>query len=141
MNSSIRSIPSAELIKDIVFFIKNGKSPGLDGKTVVFYKTYWPYIAPKIIHVVQYFFETRHMLKALNHAFISFIPKNKKGHKGEHFRSISLCNLFHKIITKSWLLDWNPLLKISFVLPRQLLSLIGVWWQYDYFAGNHAWSE
>lgn len=110
LNSSICSIPSAKLVKNIVFSMKNGKSPGPDGMAWVSYKIKWPYIVPKIIHVVQYVFETGHMLKSLNHTFIALVPKIESAHKVEHFRAIALCNLSHKIITKILASRLKPIL-------------------------------
>ena len=40
------------------------------------------------------------MLKEINHSFIALIPKGNNVASGNQFRSISLCNMLYKIISK-----------------------------------------
>ena len=51
-----------------------------------------------VCDVVQTFFHSGSLLKALNQTFIMFIPKIPNPEEVSNFRPISLCNVFYKII-------------------------------------------
>lgn len=68
--------------------------------TASFYKAYWLTIGSSMIGAVQNFFENGHLLKAINHTFISLIPKIDQLQSVEQYRLIALCNLSYMIITK-----------------------------------------
>ena len=51
-----------------------------------------------VCDVVQAFFHSGSLLKALNQTFIMFIPKIPNPEEVSNFRPISLCNVFYKII-------------------------------------------
>jgi hypothetical protein len=51
------------------------KSPGPDGITGLFYKTYWQIVKSSVVSSVQFFFRSGFMLKEFNHTNIALIPK------------------------------------------------------------------
>lgn len=70
-----------EEIWDVVFGMKNGKSPGPDGMTPSFFKSYWNIIGTLVVKAVQIFFLHDFLLKELNHTFITLIPKTQGAQK------------------------------------------------------------
>ncbi|KAG8363667.1 hypothetical protein BUALT_Bualt19G0046300 [Buddleja alternifolia] len=91
-NRGLLSIPTPCEIKKTVFSMAANKTPGPDGMSPLFYKTYWDIVGIDVVKAVTHFFETGHLLKAMNHTFITLIPKSDKANKVEQFRPISLCN-------------------------------------------------
>lgn len=65
-----------------------------------FHKTYWHIVGPRVITAIQHFFQHDHILKAINHILLAFLPKKASSFKVDHFRPISLCNLDYKSATK-----------------------------------------
>ncbi|XP_026420576.1 uncharacterized protein LOC113316631 [Papaver somniferum] len=53
-----------------------------------------------VVYMVTSFFESKHILKQINHNFITLIPKNTCPKSEIDFRLISLCNVAYKIISK-----------------------------------------
>lgn len=88
-NKILSKVPTGEEIKKVAFGFKNGKSPGPDEMTAIFYKAYWNIVGNSIIKVVQ-FFTHGHLLKALNHTFIALIPKNDNSPWVDQYRLIVL---------------------------------------------------
>lgn len=105
-NIELCSISTLEEIRVAVWCIGSLKSPGPDGMTGLFYKHYWDIVGADMVEMVQDFFHHGYMLKALNHSFITMIPKSDHSSKIGHYRPISLCNVAYKIISKilaNWL--------------------------------------
>lgn len=96
----LTEIPSTDLIKQTLFSFASNRSPGPDGMPPSFYKNFWRTTKNALIEAVQHFFKTGHILKALNSTFIALIPKHKKASKVDHFKTISLCNVTYKTISK-----------------------------------------
>lgn len=99
-NVALTSIPSMALIKKTLFSFASHKSPGPDGLPPTFFKNFWDTTNLALVQAVQHFFNSGHMLKALNSTFIALIPKNKKTSRVDHCRPISLCNATCKTIAK-----------------------------------------
>ena len=87
-------------IRTTLFAIGATKAPGPDGFTASFYRRYWDIIGPVITAEVKKFFETRTMDTAWNHTNLCLIPKIEQPKTMKDFRSISLCNVLYKIISK-----------------------------------------
>lgn len=99
-NQFLCDIPIPELIKDTFFSLKCGKSPRPDGMSPSFYKHYWSIISTKVTEITQHFFQHGTMPLGFKHTFLALIPKKEKATKVDHFRSIALCNVAYKVITK-----------------------------------------
>lgn len=76
------------------------KAPGPDGMTVFFFRHFWNIVGFDVITMVQDFFRHGHMLSTLNHTNIVLIPKVDNPSLIGQFRSISLCNVAYKLISK-----------------------------------------
>ena len=74
---------------------------GPDGMSPIFYKSCWKFIGQDMIATSLSVLNSGLMPKNLNHTFISLIPKVKSPEIAKDFRSISLCNVLHKIISKT----------------------------------------
>ncbi|XP_026451444.1 uncharacterized protein LOC113351721 [Papaver somniferum] len=88
------------MIKQTVFAMKPWTTPGPDGFPPVFYQTMWDKVGNDLVKMVQSFFHAKHILKQMNHNFISLIPKNSYPKNLVDFRPISLCNTSYKVISK-----------------------------------------
>ncbi|XP_026434672.1 uncharacterized protein LOC113332339 [Papaver somniferum] len=75
-------------------------SPGPDGFPPGFYKENIGLLIDDVWQTVNSFFESKHLLKEMNHTFLSFIPKIDNPSSPSNFRPISLCNTNYKIISK-----------------------------------------
>ena len=91
--------------------MSNRKSPGPDRMSPIFYKSYWGIIGKKLIQVVQSFFSVGILPYALNHTFISLVPKSDKARKVDNFQPIALCNAAFKVISKLLARRLGPLLE------------------------------
>ncbi|KAG8380670.1 hypothetical protein BUALT_Bualt06G0040000 [Buddleja alternifolia] len=83
-----------------------------------FFKTYLNVIGDDVINAVTHFFKSGKLLKAMNHTFITLIPKNDKANKVEQFRPINLYNVSYKIISKIIALKLKPILD-KLISPSQ----------------------
>ena len=77
-------------------------SPGPDGYTVPFYKTFWNELGALVFDYVNECYKTSTIPEQIRDSITILIPKkNKDTSSVESFRSISLLNVFFKIMTKS----------------------------------------
>lgn len=77
------------------------KAPGLDGFQVGFFQEYWEIVGDDVSVTVLIFFNRNSSLASINQTYIPLIPKLKSLESLLNFKSISLCNAFYKIISKS----------------------------------------
>ncbi|KAL0378405.1 UNVERIFIED_CONTAM: LINE-1 retrotransposable element O protein [Sesamum radiatum] len=89
-----------EKIKVKIFEMANFKSPGPDGFPPSFYKQYWHIVGKQVTEAILHFFPSGNIVQALNHTYISLIPKSPKADSVDQFRPISLCNTIYKAISK-----------------------------------------
>ncbi|KAL0402832.1 UNVERIFIED_CONTAM: LINE-1 retrotransposable element O protein [Sesamum radiatum] len=99
-NQSLCLIPSPEEIRDTIFSMASFKSPGPDGFPPSFFKQYWHIVGKQFVEATIHFFSTGHITPAINHTYISLVPKNSKAASVDQFRPISLCNTTYKVISK-----------------------------------------
>jgi hypothetical protein len=74
---NLYSIPSKSEVFQALSSLGSSKAPGPDGFTAIFYKTYWSHVSKDVLAYVNHFFQSSHMLKDLNHTFITLVPKKK----------------------------------------------------------------
>lgn len=110
MNASLTAIPDITEIHRAVFQMASNKSPGPDGMSPVFYKSFWPIIGHDLQSSVADFFTNKRLCTTANHTFITLIPKKSGANRVEHFRPIALCNVAYKVITKILATRMKPLL-------------------------------
>ena len=78
--------------------LKKNKSPGLDGLTSEFYKTFWPMIGPFLIEVYAETFKSGHLSNSQKKAVISLFFKSGDRDMLKNYRPISLTNRDYKIL-------------------------------------------
>lgn len=100
MNSKLEEIPSPTEIKEAIMGMGAFKSPGPDGMSVAFYKSYWNTVGVDVIREVQAIFKGGRLKTPHNHTFLALVPKTDAASRVEHYRPIALCNVFYKTITK-----------------------------------------
>uniref|UniRef100_A0A2N9IE82 Reverse transcriptase domain-containing protein n=1 Tax=Fagus sylvatica TaxID=28930 RepID=A0A2N9IE82_FAGSY len=76
------------------------KAPGPDGLPPLFYHKYWHLIGEEVTKAVLTCLNTGKILRAINHTYITLIPKVQNPEVVMDFRPISLCNVIYKIISK-----------------------------------------
>jgi len=106
-------------VEEAVHQLKVGKAPGPDGFTSNFFHHFWDLIKMEVWKVVEESHTLRWMYPGLNATFIALIPKEAKPSTPDKYRSIALCNIIYKIVSKviaSRLKIFLPLI----ILPEQL---------------------
>lgn len=109
-NVLLCAIPDEEEIQKIVFLFGSTKTPGPDGMSAIFYKSFWHIVKYDVIQTVQSFLAGGYMLKELNHTNVALISMIDHPSLVNHFRPISLCNVVYKIISKNLANRLRPLL-------------------------------
>ncbi|XP_024177848.1 uncharacterized protein LOC112183741 [Rosa chinensis] len=99
-NSVLVSIPTAEEIRRVVFFMDPSSSPGPDGFPGSFYQSCWDIVGNDVIGFVQFFFQQYWLYPNANSNFIVLIPKTEGANMISQFRLIALANFLFKIIPK-----------------------------------------
>ncbi len=81
--------------------MKSGKSPGLDGFPVEYYKQHIDILAPKLQEIYNEAFKLGTLPPTFNEALISVIPKKDRDTTNPaNYQPLSLINLDCKILTK-----------------------------------------
>ncbi|KAL0013776.1 hypothetical protein SO802_000845 [Lithocarpus litseifolius] len=91
---------NAEEIKAAMFQMGPTKAPGLDGMNALFFQKFWHFVGNDVIAIVLDFLNSGTMLPVINYTHIVLIPKIKVPKRMYDYRSISLCNVIYKIISK-----------------------------------------
>ena len=106
-----------------------GKAPGPDGFTVNFFHHFWDMLKEEVWAIVEESRTSKGVLKAFNATFLALIPKSEGADAPGRFRTISLCNVIYKIISKVIANRLKPLLpgiiiheQSGFVEGRQILD-------------------
>ena len=95
-----QQITFAEL-KTAIFQLENGKSPGIDGIPIEFYKSYYEYIKNDLLQLYNsILFGNDNLTTSMNQAIITLLPKNDKKENLKNWRPISLLCSDYKILTK-----------------------------------------
>lgn len=100
MNLQLTRSVTEEEIARAVHLMNKDKAPGPDGLNVRFYKHHWHTLKKCLINFISHFFQTGYLHPENNHTHICLIPKIESPMKVKDYRSISLCNVAYKIISK-----------------------------------------
>lgn len=114
-----------EEIKEAVKQTKPNKSPGADGLTNEFYKTFIDILAPILWKLYRNMEERGKMPESMGLGIITILYKNKGSPlKLENYRPLSLLNSDYKILTKVLA---NRIKKVvgGIISPTQVYSIIG----------------
>ncbi|QHO04624.1 LINE-1 retrotransposable element ORF2 protein [Arachis hypogaea] len=87
-------------IKDTLFVIGSLKALSRDGIQAIFYQQYWNKVGPDLCRLIQTVFHNLKHVSELNETLITLIPKVDSVSNLKQMRSISLCNVSYKIVTK-----------------------------------------
>lgn len=101
------------------------KSPGLDGLTVEFYRTFWTHLGPLFLEVVKEIYNCKELSRTMKRGVISLIYK-KKGDKKylKNWRPITLLNVDYKMISKT-ITSRLKLVLEQIISPEQSCSVPG----------------
>ena len=87
--------------KVALFKLPNGKSPGSDGLTTEFYKTFWDVLANDLLEVFTSSYKSGLLTKSQRTATIKCLPKKGDITDIRNWRPISLLNVDYKILSKA----------------------------------------
>ena len=106
-----------------------GKSTGPDGFTSNFFHFFWDLVKEDVLNIVEESRTKKGVLKSFNATFLTLIPKEVGADTPDKFKSIALCNVIYKIISKVIANRLKPLLLVlispeqsCFVEGRQILD-------------------
>lgn len=102
------------------------KAPAPDGYPVIFYKQLWPTIGDDVIKAIMSIFIIGSMPREVNCSLIVLIAKITNPSTSHHFRSISLCNVVYKIISKLLVAKLRPHLD-KIISPAQSAFIPNRW--------------
>lgn len=125
MNDELTRDVSAAEVKAAVISIKGSRYLGADGLTGSFYQQCWNIVRPEVTREIQNLFATSIFPSEWNFTQICLIPKVTNPKKMTKMRSISLCSVHYKIISKifcSRLKDFSQ--RLSLKLRAHLFQAI-----------------
>ncbi|XP_048615609.1 uncharacterized protein LOC125588345 [Brassica napus] len=127
-NEDLIKIPTTAEIKEATFSIHADKAPGPDGFSASFFQSNWEVLAPAITKEIQSFFTTGTLAQIINKTYVRLIPKSLDAKRVEDYRTIALCNVYYKIISKLLSLRLKPVLSSiisenqSAFIPGRIIS-------------------
>lgn len=80
--------------------ISNSSSPDLNGFKSSFYVACWDIIKEAMLEASKVFFSGGHLSKFYTSSYMVLIPKVKDHLRFDKFRSISMCSIVYKILSK-----------------------------------------
>lgn len=95
----IRDVSKNEVFQTLLF-LPLGKSPGLDGLNVEFYRFFRDEVGDHLFSAINYFFSYFSLLNSWGRTYIMLIPKKSNSKLVYDFWPISLCNVSYKINSK-----------------------------------------
>jgi len=100
MNLSLEEEVTEPKLKEMLFFMKNGKIPGLDNVTVEFFKSFYDLLKDDLLLVVKESQKEGRVHGPLNSTFLCLIPKKQCPSSFEDYRPIAYYNVIYKLISK-----------------------------------------
>ena len=92
-----------EELKEQVFSIKHNKSPGPDGFTNEFFKTFWEILKTPLLKLMNSFYVNSYIPEFFLSGIITCIPKgNKSRNLLKNWRPITLLNSLYKFYSGIW---------------------------------------
>lgn len=110
-NANLIEIPSAIEIKEAIFSVHADKAPEPDGFSASFFQSNWTEIGAEIVTEIQGFFTSASMPPKMNETHVCLIPKIANPQRVADYRSIALCNVYYKTISKLITKQLQPLLE------------------------------
>jgi hypothetical protein len=100
MNSHLSQDFTAEEVETAIKQMAPLTAPGPDGMPPLFYQSFWSLIGGEVTAAVLSSLNSGKIFQAINHTYITLIPKVKSLESMTDYRPISLCNVVYKIISK-----------------------------------------
>ena len=88
-------------ILDTLTGLPLGKTPGLDGLPVKFYRTMWSFIKGDYMTMIEQVYQTQDLSNTQRKGAIRLIFKKEDRYNLKNYRPVSLINVDVKIITKA----------------------------------------
>ena len=96
----LESIPSDEVIKNVVWDCDSSKVPGPDGYNLNFIKKCWNLFSVDFLQCVGDFFNIGRLLKKANMTWVTLTPKFNEAKEIKDFRPISMIGCIYKVVVK-----------------------------------------
>ena len=111
-------------LKKSLFKMDNNKSPGSDGLTAEFYRSFFNRLGPILLKIVNTIHDTGELPNTMSQGIISLVPKKGDTSLLKNWRPISLLNIDYKIITKALAKKMSKVIG-NIVSPDQTCSVPG----------------
>ena len=98
-NKILTEIVNEKEVFDALKGMKNGKSPGIDGLPVEFYKTFWKIIKGDFIEMICFVLKNKNVFK-INNGVICIMPKEGDLDIITNWRPLTMLNVDFKVIAK-----------------------------------------
>ncbi|GJX67752.1 retrotransposon protein, putative, ty1-copia subclass [Tanacetum coccineum] len=126
-------------IKKAVWDCETNKSPGPDGFSFDFIRTFWDILKQDFVNAIREFFISSKFPPGCNSSFIALIPKKHDAKFVKDYRPISLIGCFYKIVSK---ILANRLKMVISELISDVQSAFGLQNQYSSRVQPHGhWSS
>jgi hypothetical protein len=119
-------------LKGILDHFKKERSPGPDGWTSEFFIFFFDLVGDDLLQMVEESRINGKVFGSLNYTFLALIPKENNSVSFNDYRSISLCNLIYKVISKVLSNRIKPILErclsveqLGFLKGRRIQDAIG----------------
>lgn len=116
--AKLEAPPQLHEIEKEIFELGPNKAPGPDGINARLIQSNWPTFRPYVEREVGNFFNTACM-PTISKSNMNLIPKKDNPTRVSDFRSISICNVIYKIISKLLANRLKPLIP-TLVQPNQV---------------------
>jgi len=100
INEDLTALVTEWEVKLALFAMHPEKASGPDGMTALFYQKFWDIVKEDLTRMVNQFLFKGTIAHELNDTNICLIPKTTKPNEMTKCRTISLCNVSYKIISK-----------------------------------------
>jgi hypothetical protein len=124
MNETLLQDFSKEEVQATLFQMAPLKAPSPDGFSTGFFQDNWATVKEEICDAILMVLKSGSVNLELNFTYLALIPKNNNPFCVLDFRSISLCNVLYKIISKVLVIRLKVIL-LDIISPTQSAFILG----------------
>jgi len=128
-NKQLLQSISMKEVEEAMAQIKDGKAPGPDGFIANCFHEFWELVSTEVWELVEESRTMHWILPSLNSTFLALISKGAESNTPDKYRSIALCNVIYKLISKVLANRLKPLLPLlisqeqtGYVEGRQIMD-------------------